>query len=227
MKKSSKPKFIIIILLVFIAVHGAMKVAQYTYENRCYVLKCSPVSWKEILDTTFAQAGNNFRIDGIYASPQWSSDTEAEPEFVSIHVMYVSLESDPSRAGEETNHPVKYFEFDDRNLKTIIQTEGGGGWAGNVPTEDSQDKLRKVTVPPRDAFRVTWILAKNESSMSLESSYVVAQLVFDETLLLFDDIKKNGGDPTWIVSYDNDEIGLTYHVNAQTSQVIGFFKYYK
>mgnify|MGYP003455236901 CR=1 FL=1 len=226
MKKSIKPKFIIIIFLILIIVLGGMKVVQFTYENKCYVIECSPASWKEILDTAFAQAGNNFRINSIYASPQWSSDPEAEPEFVSIHVMYISIASDPSIVGEETNHPVKSFEFDDRNLKTIIQKEGGG-WANFVPSKDSQDKLKKVTVHPRDAFRVTWTLAKNESSISLENANIIAQLVIDETSLLFYDIKKNGGEPIWIVSYNNDKIDLTYHVNAQTSQVIDFFKNYK
>lgn len=227
MKKSNKPKFLLIIFLLLIIVLGGMKVTQFTYENRCYVIECSPVSWIEILDTAFAQAGNNFRIDGIYASPKWSSEREAGPEFVSIHVMYVSLESDPFGVDEETNHLVKYFEFDDRNLKTIIQTEGGG-WASYVPSEDSQNILKNVTVHPRDAFRVTWTLAKNELSFSLENANIVAQLVFDKTLLLFfDDIKSNGGEPIWIVSYSNDKIDLAYHVNAHTSQVIGFFKNYK
>ena len=225
MKKPGNLRSIIVIFFIFVAILGIAITAQFAFENRCYIITCSPASWEKILDKAFAQAEKNFRIDSIIAFPtKGSKYTEEGPESLTIYVGYVSTESDPTRKESdhpEINYPLAYFTFDDRTLKAVTSVTREG-WGNYFRSEDSQEKLKKITVTPRNAIRITWTLAKkHESLMPIENSIIYADLIFDDFYIpFFDDMRENGGEPMWIVSYNNKKIGLVYHVNALTGQII-------
>jgi hypothetical protein len=185
------------------------------YENRCHILNCPAASWKTILDMAFAQTGNDFRIDYINAHPsEWNNYTEAGPDFIEINVSYISLNTDKSSPKEEINHPMKFFRFNDQSL--ITDTSTGNAWSGRVPSKDSQEKLKRTIVTPRDVFRITWTLAYNESSLSAQNV---------NAFLLFDNINEEYGcESIWKVFYDYDEYMLVYYINAQTAQIIAHEK---
>ncbi len=212
MAKTDKSKFI---SLLFISIFCIV----FVYWNRCYVISCSPASWEKILEIAFAHSGSDFRIDYISARPShfWNSYTEAGPTFIDIDVSYISLEIDDTRIDEHnTNHPIKRLEFNDFNL--ITRTHTGSSWANYVPPEDGQEKLKRVTVHPRDAYQLTWNLAKEETSISAENAIASAILVFNVV------DEKYGCESIWAVQYQYDTIVLTYHINAQTSQIISVEK---
>jgi hypothetical protein len=208
-----KSKFRNIFPLIFIFVFITVIFAKFVYENRCHFINCSPASWDQILKMAFAQAETDFRIQSIWARPsRWNRYTENGPAFIDITISYISPNIDSSRADEETNHPTKNIEFDDQNLITDIRT--GNSWANFVPPEDRQEKLRRVSVHPRDAFRTTWTLAKKESGLSPDNASVLAILSFDE----------RGYESIWSVYYHYDTLTITFYINAQTAQIISVEK---
>ncbi len=212
-------KFINIIFLFSKIVVLAMVFIKPAYENRCHILDCPPASWETIQEMAFGQTGNDFRIKYISARPsRWNSYAEMGPDFIEIDVTYISLNTDKSSHQEEINHPIKYLTFDDQNL--IAKTRTGSSWYNRIPSSDSQEKLKRVTVSPRDAFRITWTLAYKETSFSANKANVSA-------LLLFDNInEKYGCESIWKVSYYYDDLRYTldYYINAQTGQIITFEK---
>jgi hypothetical protein len=208
MAKTDKSKFI---SLLFISIFCLV----FAYWNRCYVVSCSPASWKKIVEIAFAHSGTDFRIDYISARPShfWNSYTEAGPAFIDIDVKYISLQIDGSIINENNiNHPVKHLEFNDFNLITMTRT--GSSWANYVPPEDGQEKLKRVTVHPRDAFRMTWSLAEKDSALPAKSAHVSALLSFNRVA------KKFRCESIWAIFYYYDHIALTYYIDAQTGEII-------
>ncbi len=202
-----------IFIIVFIIATFA-KFATFVYENKCHFINCPAASWTQILDTAFSKSGTDFRIQKIWASPsRWNRYTENGPTFIDIHIAYTSLNIEPSRADEETNHPTKDIEFDDRNLVFDIRT--GNSWTNFVPPEDRQEKLRRVYVHPRDVFLATWSLAEKESGLPPNNASVIAILNFDE----------HGRESIWYVTYYYDDIvDLTFYIDTQTAQIISVKK---
>lgn len=211
---SDKSKLINNISWFFLVVFFTAIFAKFAYENRCHIIGCSPASWEKILDLAFAHSGSDFRIEYISAQPPHfgNSYSEVGPAFIDIDVSYISLKTDDSIADKKINHPVKHLEFDDQTLMSSSRT--GGQWANYVPPEDSQEKLKRVTIHPRDAFRITWTLAEKDSSLPAKNAHVSALLGF------YNLADKFGCESMWAVSYLYDHVALTYYINAQTGQII-------
>ena len=211
---TDKSKLINYISLFFVVVFFTAIFAKFAYENRCHIISCSPASWERILNLTFAHSGSDFRVDYISAQPSrfGNSYSEAGPAFIDIDVSYISLKTDNSATDKKINHPVKHLEFDDQTL--ISSSRTGGQWANYVPPEDGREKLKRVTVHPRDAFRMTWMLAEKDSSLPATNAHVLALLGFNNLA------DKFGCESIWAVSYLYDHVALTYYINAQTGQII-------
>ena len=203
-------RFVSIIIIVLITT----VFAKFVNENKCHFINCHPASWAQILDTAFTKSGPDFRIQTIWATPsKWNRYTENGPTFIDINIAYTSLKIEPSRVDEESNHPTKVIEFDDRNLVFDIRT--GNSWTNFVPPEDRQEKLQRVSVHPRDAFYATWALATKESGLPPNPNGVIAILNFDE----------HGHESVWYVSYYYDnKVFLIFYVDTQTAQIISVEK---
>ncbi len=209
-----KLKLITTFSLMFIFVGITVIFAKFIYENRCYVINCSPALWEKIVDVVFAQSGKEFKFQSISARvPGWSSYTEAGPTSVVITVSYVSLNTDSSRANEEANHPIKSLEFDDKSL--ITNSHLRNAWTNRIPPEDWQEKLQRVTVRPRDAFDTTWAFAKKEVGLSSDNVKSLS------AILIFD---LNGYESIWQVSCGCNTTVLIVNINAQTGQIISVGK---
>jgi hypothetical protein len=186
------------------------------YENRCHFINCAPASWNEIRDIALAQAGDNFRIQYISAHPAaWNNFTETGPGFLDLTVTYVSLKPDDSNTNSG-KYSQKYVEFDDRSLLVKIRT--GNSWSNGYPSnisKESQERLSKVTIHPRDAFRTTWKLAETALSHPPNNELTSALLVFDDKIK-----ERFGCESIWVVNYIYNDASMTFRVDAQTGQVI-------
>jgi hypothetical protein len=186
------------------------------YENRCHFINCVPASWNEIRNMAFVQADENFRIEYISARPAaWNNFTETGPAFLDLTITYVSLKPDDSKTNSEL-YPLKYVEFDDRSL--LLKTKTGFSWSNGYPSDiskESQERLSKVTIHPRDAFRMTWGLAKTALRHSPDPNLTSAMLIFDDKIRTV-----HGCESVWAIFYIYNKTSVTFYIDAQTGQVI-------
>jgi hypothetical protein len=179
----------------------------------CQFFYCAPASWETTQDIIFAQVDPGFQIASVEATPSGGETlTGTEPNLVNLHITYTSLMADPI---DTTKYTVKYLTFDDRSLKTNLSSpEISQGWSWvKPPSSLVVERVRRVKISPREAYRVTWELAK-------------AQLLKEARLaeLLFDDVipKSLNCESVWAVhyvdaAYQKERI---FYVDAQTGKFL-------
>ena len=211
MLRLDKSKFINVIIFLVVAILCVL----FIYKYRCYVVNCSPASWKRIVDVVLTHANNDFQFGHLHAIPSHSQNsyTEAGPTFIEINVEYVSLIAD-----EKAYYPTKFLKFDDRDLITKYLDTGNSS-TNYVPPEDIKEKLKRVTVHPRDVFRLTWMLAEKETSLPAESANSAAVLIFNNVT-----VNEYGCESIWRVRYSYEHVAMIYIINAQTGEIVSYEK---
>jgi hypothetical protein len=196
--------------------------ANFIEEYRCYFTDCPPTSWKEIRDVAFTQAGNDFRIASISAFPPQGlihKITETEPAFINISISYISIKESASNG---IGYSEKRLWFDDRSLFLTDDHYSSDYRSEPPPSTLVTERIKRVTVSPREAYRVTWKLAERLLSHPVNASNEIsARLLFDDATK-----RKFGRESVWAVEYHNESSnGVVYtggivYVDAQTGKVI-------
>ena len=214
-------RFTALSILLIMILLGGLGMAWSLYKNRCHLTDCSPASWEAIRDIAFSQAGDDFVIGQIMARPVGTNQndyTDIGPSFIDIEIDYASIK--PYTSYNEISYQHKSIRFDDQ---TLIISSRSSGWYRFLPSQESQEILKKVTVHPRDAFRVTWQLAQEKVVFDPTNSRIAAVLRFDcgnqsyECKPIWEVYYYRGAGPVY-------EAGAVYVVDAQTGEIVSIDK---
>lgn len=181
--------------------------------ERCHFVACQPLTWPELRALArqqAASAGAGYEVEAIMASPIFpTAMTESGPYDIEFTVFVGNSRESTIAPG---SYGTKTFEVLDRS-RSIRWRDGEGGSSESVPA-DAADRLQRVQIGPRDAYRITWPEAQREMQVS--------QILSAHMRFSVNDWEKglHGADLTWQVSYVDDAIEMTYWVDAETGKIV-------
>jgi hypothetical protein len=184
------------------------------YRGRCKVLTCQPATWSaiyEIAQTQAAKAGPSYRVGLVQAEPSFHTNLTAEgPYDITIRIKLISAQPD---AQEDGLYPEQTIEFTDRDQ--WISWWNNRQWTGELPLLESQQRLTRVRIDPREVYRRTWALAQRELSSAIQLGAASMDLYTDESMQV-----RFGVESAWAISYYDDVDYLIYWIDAQTGTLI-------
>jgi hypothetical protein len=183
------------------------------YHGRCQLMLCQPATWTEVLQlvqTHAAQAGPNYQVGMIRANPAFRSDLTADgPSHITIRIDLISSQPE---LPERWMYTQQTIEFEDR--QQWVRRTGRYG-TSEQPSLESQQRLNRIRISPRDVYRITWQAAQRELSTSISLTYSSMNLYTDGLPQ-----ERFGVESAWVISYHDDKEHLTYWIDAQTGEIV-------
>jgi hypothetical protein len=188
--------------------------ARYWLTDRCSIVECEPASWAQIQGIVLRNTESRntpYRLKDVDA---YVTVDPAKPidrgrlGNVRFAVYYVSIEKTDTETG--TNYPLRYIEFDDRNL-WIVSHKAQPGLITSLPPRENLKHFQDILIGPREAIRLTWDLADGALEHEIDSISVQWRV----------DIQESGTQSNWDLLYSDTEGNtVRYRVDAQDGKIV-------
>jgi hypothetical protein len=123
-------------------------------------------------------------------------------------VYYISTKRTDTASGP--NYPVRYIEFDDRNL-WVVSRKAQPGLITSLPPKENLKHFQGILIGPREAIRLTWDLADSTLEHEIDSISIQWRV----------DIQESGTQSNWDLLYSDAEGNtIRYRVNAQDGKIV-------